>query len=73
LGNLFLFFEAFIDAFELNKHLLKVATTASAAKPSISEKSLKEAIKKLARSQSDTFLLCLAKGEGNLSFELRKK
>jgi hypothetical protein len=60
--------QAFIDAFELNEHLLKVATTASAAKPSISDKSLKEAIKKLDRSESDTFLLRLAKGEANLSF-----
>jgi hypothetical protein len=56
----------------LKEHLLKVATTASAAKPSISDKRLKEAIKKLDRSESDTFLLRLAKGEANLSFKLRK-
>lgn len=73
LGKLSSSLEAFIDAFELNEHLLKVATTASAAKSSISEKSLKAAITKLDRSESDTFLLRLAKGEANLSFELRKK
>lgn len=73
LGKLSSSLEAFIDAFELNEHLLKVATTASAAKPSISEKSLKAAITKLDRSESDTFLLRLAKGEANLSFELRKR
>jgi hypothetical protein len=73
LGKLSSSLEAFIDAFELNEHLLKVATTASAAKSSISEKSLKAAITKLARSESDTFLLRLAKGEANLSFELRKR
>ena len=73
LGKLSSSLEAFIDAFELNEHLLKVATTASAAKSSISEKSLKAAITKLDRSESDTFLLRLAKGEANLSFELRKR
>ena len=73
LGKLSSSLEAFIDAFELNEHLLKVATTASAAKPSLSEKILKAAITKLERSESDTFLLRLAKGEANLSFELRKR
>ena len=73
LGKLSSPLQAFIDAFELNEHRLKVATTASAAKPSISENSLKAAIKKLARSESDTFLLRLAKGEANLDFELRKR
>ncbi|MCC3438578.1 MULTISPECIES: hypothetical protein [unclassified Microcoleus] len=73
LGKLSSSLQAFIDAFELNEHLLKVATSASVAKPSISDKSLKEAIKKLDRSESDAFLLRLAKGEANLSFELRKK
>ncbi len=73
LGKLSSSLEAFIDAFELNEHLLKVATTASAAKSSISEKSLKAAITKLDRSESDIFLLRLAKGEANLSFELRKR
>lgn len=73
LGKLSSSLEAFIDAFELNEHLLKLATTASAAKSSISEKSLKAAITKLDRSESDTFLLRLAKGEANLSFELRKR
>ena len=73
LGKLSSSLQAFIDAFELNEHLLKVATTASAAKPSLSEKSLKAAITKLERSESDTFLLRLAKGEANLSFELRKR
>ena len=73
LGKLSSSLEAFIDAFELNEHLLKVATTASAAKSSISENSLKAAITKLERSESDTFLLRLAKGEANLSFELRKR
>ena len=73
LGKLSSSLEAFIDAFELNEHLLKVAITASAAKSLISEKRLKAAITKLDRSESDTFLLQLAKGEANLSFKLRKK
>lgn len=72
LGKLSSSLQAFIDAFELNEHLLKVATSASMAKPSISENSLKEAIKKLDSSESDAFLLRLAKGEANLDFELRK-
>jgi hypothetical protein len=41
LGKLSSSLQAFIDAFELNEHLLKVATSASMAKPSISENSLK--------------------------------
>ena len=73
LGKLSSSLEAFLDAFELNEHLLKVATTASAAKSLILEKRLKAAITKLDRPESDTFLLRLAKGEANLSFELRKR
>jgi hypothetical protein len=73
LGKLSSPLQAFIDTCEVNEYLLKVATSASAAKPSISDNHLKEAIKKLDRSESDTFLLRLAKGEANLSFELRKK
>ena len=64
---------AFIDIFEVDEHLLKTAMSASVAKPSIPESSFKEAIKKLDRSEVDTFLLRLLKGESNLSIELSKK
>lgn len=73
LGKLSSSLQAFVDTFELNENLLKVATTASAAQPSISENRLKEAVKKLDRSESDAFLLRLAKAEANLSFELHKR
>lgn len=73
LGKLSSSLQAFVDTFELNENLLKVATTASAAKQSTSDTSLKKAIKKLDRSESDAFLFRLAKGESNLSFELHKR
>jgi hypothetical protein len=72
-GKLSSSLQAFIDIFEVDEHLLKAAITASVAKPSISENSLKEVIKKLDRSEVDTFLLRLLKGESNLSIELGKK
>ncbi|WP_293332708.1 hypothetical protein [Microcoleus sp. CAWBG58] len=65
--------QAFIDIFELDEHLLKAAISASVTKRSIPEKNLKEAIKKLDRSEVDTFLLRLLNGEANLSIELTKK
>ncbi|MCC3581142.1 hypothetical protein [Microcoleus sp. PH2017_32_RDM_D_A] len=72
-GKLSSSLQAFIDIFEVDEHLLKAAISASVAKPSIPESSIKEAIKKLARSEVDTFLLRLVKGESNLSVELSKK
>ncbi|MBE9185054.1 hypothetical protein IQ270_10090 [Microcoleus sp. LEGE 07076] len=72
-GKLSSSLQAFIDIFEVDEHLLKAAISASVTKPSIPESSMKEAIKKLARSEVDTFLLRLVKGEANLSVELSKK
>jgi hypothetical protein len=72
-GKLSSSLQAFIDIFEVDEHLLKAAISASVAKPSIPESSIKEAIKKLERSEVDTFLLRLLKGESNLSIELSKK
>ncbi|MEG4441388.1 hypothetical protein QUB47_13390 [Microcoleus sp. AT9_B5] len=72
-GKLSSSLQAFIDIFELDEHLLKAAISASVTKPSIPESSIKEAIKKLDRSEVDTFLLRLLKGESNLSIELGKK
>ncbi|MCC3444701.1 MAG: hypothetical protein JGK01_24025, partial [Microcoleus sp. PH2017_03_ELD_O_A] len=72
-GKLSSSLQAFIDIFEVDEHLLKAAISASVAKPSIPESSIKEAIKKLNRSEVDTFLLRLLKGESNLSIELSKK
>ncbi|MEG4996595.1 hypothetical protein [Microcoleus sp. B4-D4] len=65
--------QAFIDIFEVDEHLLKTAISASVTKDSIPESSIKKAIKKLERSEVDTFLLRLLKGESNLSIELGKK
>jgi len=73
LGNLSSSLQAFIDTFALNEHLVKVAAMASIADSSISEKTFKEAIKKLPRAESDRFLLRLVNGDANLSFELRKR
>ena len=73
LGKLSSSLQAFIEIFGVDEHLLQAATSGSATKASISENSLKEAIEKLDRSEVDTFLLRLAKGEANLSFELSKK
>jgi hypothetical protein len=72
-GKLSSSLQAFIDIFEVDEHLLKAAISASVAKPSIPESSIKEAIKKLNRSEVDTFLMRLLKGESNLSIELSKK
>jgi hypothetical protein len=72
-GKLSSSLQAFIDIFEVDEHLLKAAISASVTKPSIPESSIKEAIKKLPRSEVDTFLLRLLKGESNLSIELSKK
>ena len=71
-GKLSSSLQAFIDIFEVDEHLLKAAISASVTKPSIPESSIKEAIKKLDRSEVDTFLLRLVKGESNLSIELGK-
>ncbi|MEG5138375.1 MULTISPECIES: hypothetical protein [unclassified Microcoleus] len=72
-GKLSSSLQAFIDLFEVDEHLLKAAISASVTKPSIPETSITEAIKKLDRSEVDTFLLRLLKGESNLSIELRNK
>ncbi|MEG4856127.1 hypothetical protein QUB75_00860 [Microcoleus sp. K1-B6] len=72
-GKLSSSLQAFIDIFELDEHLLKAAISASVTKDSIPESSIKEAIKKLERSEVDTFLLRLLKEESNLSIELGKK
>ncbi|MEG4010827.1 MULTISPECIES: hypothetical protein [unclassified Microcoleus] len=72
-GKLSSSLQAFIDIFEVDEHLLKTAISASVTKDSIPESSIKEAIKKLERSEVDTFLLRLLKGESNLSIELGKK
>jgi hypothetical protein len=72
-GKLSSSLQAFIDIFEVDEHLLKAAISASVTKPSIPESSITEAIKKLDRSEVDTFLLRLLKGESNLSIELRNK
>ncbi|MEG4345586.1 hypothetical protein QUB70_20265 [Microcoleus sp. A003_D6] len=72
-GKLSSSLQAFIDLFEVDEHLLKAAISASVTKPSISESSITEAIKKLDRYEVDTFLLRLLKGESNLSIELRNK
>ena len=72
-GKLSSSLQAFIDIFEVDEHLLKAAISTSVTKPSIPESSIKEAIKKLDRSEVDTFLLRLLKGESNLSIELGKK
>ncbi|MCW6050836.1 hypothetical protein K4039_12230 [Lyngbya sp. CCAP 1446/10] len=72
-GKLSSSLQAFIDIFEVDEHLLKAAISASVTKPSIPESSITEAIKKLDRSEVDTLLLRLLKGESNLSIELRNK
>ncbi len=72
-GKLSSSLQAFIDIFEVDEHLLKAAISASLTKRSIPESSFKEAIKKLDRSEVDTFLVRLLKGEANLSIELSKK
>lgn len=72
-GKLSSSLQAFIDIFEVDEHLLKTAISASVTKDSIPESSIKKAIKKLERSEVDTFLLRLLKGESNLSIELGKK
>ncbi|MEG4577749.1 hypothetical protein QUA56_34565 [Microcoleus sp. N3A4] len=72
-GKLSSWLQAFIDIFEVDEHLLKAAISASVTKDSIPESSIKEAIKKLERSEVDTFLLRLLKEESNLSIELGKK
>ncbi|WP_333120808.1 hypothetical protein [Microcoleus sp. Pol11C3] len=72
-GKLSSSLQAFIDIFEVDEHLLKAAISASVTKPSLPESSIKEALKKLDRSEVDTFLLRLVKGESNLSVELAKK
>ncbi|MGK7875396.1 MAG: hypothetical protein AB4426_19475 [Xenococcaceae cyanobacterium] len=63
----------FVEIFEVDEYLLKVAAISSGTQTSISDEILLQAITKLSGSEGNTFLLRLAKGESNLSVELNKR
>lgn len=73
LGKLSSALQTFVDIFEIERHLLKVAATDSKNATSISEEQLKSALEQLSPAESNTFLLRLAKGEPNLSLELHNR
>ena len=65
--------KAFMEIFEVDEHLLAVASAASGQPTTISDAMLQEAISQLSRSECEAFLLRLAKGETNLSAKFKQK
>jgi hypothetical protein len=65
--------KAFIEIFEVDEHLLAVASAASDQPTTISDAMLQEAIAQLSLTEGEAFLLRLAKGEPNLSAKFKQK
>ncbi|MDE3088908.1 MAG: hypothetical protein KGJ80_05945, partial [Chloroflexota bacterium] len=59
-----------IDLFEIDKHLVAVATKASGEQSQVSKSELRHAISQLPREECDEYLLRLAQGEPHLSIAL---
>lgn len=73
LGKLSRPLSAFVELFEVDEYLLKVAAKSSGEQTSISDELLLQAITKLSREECNTFLLRLAQGEPNLFLEFNKE
>ena len=65
--------KAFTEIFDLDEHLLTVASASSGQSTTISDEMLQEAIAQLSLSEGEAFLLRLAKGEPNLSAKFKQK
>jgi hypothetical protein len=65
--------KAFMEIFEVDEHLLAVASAASGRPTTISDAMLQEAIAQLSLTEGEAFLLRLAKGEPNLSAKFKQK
>lgn len=65
--------KAFIEVVELDENLLNVACASSGKLTTISEQTWQQAITQLSASESQDFLLRLAKGEHNLSAKFKQK
>ncbi len=63
----------FVDLFELDKDLLKVAAQASGERQEVSQETLQQALSRLPEAERDAFLLRLARGEANLSAALNRR
>jgi hypothetical protein len=64
--------KAFCEIFEVNPHLLTVAQSVSPVATPTKGLSLESAIAQLSRAECDDFLVRLAKGEHNLSTQLKR-
>lgn len=65
--------KGFLDLFEIDKDLLKVAAQASGERQEISQEALRQALGRLSEAERDAFLLRLARGEANLSAALNRR
>ena len=63
----------FVELFEIDELLVKVAAEASAEREAVSDDWLGQAIATLSRNESDAFLLRLAQGEPHLGLALKKR
>lgn len=73
LGKLSQPLRSFVEVFEVDEYLVKVAASSSVPQTSISDEAWLQAIAKLPGPERNRFLLRLAKGESNLSVELNKR
>jgi hypothetical protein len=64
---------AFVEFFEIDETLLRVAAEASGSQASLPEGWLPRALSQLAEAERDAFLLRLATGEAHLSAELNRR
>lgn len=60
----------FIDPFDIDKHLVTVATRASGKQSQVSKSDLRKAITQLSREECEEYLFRLAQGEPHLSIAL---
>ena len=73
LGKLSAPLRSFVEVFEVDEYLVKVAASSSVPQTDLSDEAWLQAIAKLPDSERNRFLLRLAKGESNLSVELNKR
>lgn len=64
---------AFVDLFEIDRHLVSAAAQSSGEENLVSEEALREALGRLLPEERDDYLLRLARGEPHLSIEISAK
>ena len=65
--------KSFVEIFEVDENLLKIAAPSSPKQTTISDRDLQAAIKQLSRTECEEILLQLAKGEPGLRAQLNHK